>query len=79
MHRTTIMLPEALKTRAVDAARAEKVSLGEFIRRAVEDRIEKPPEDWSDDPFFRDTRVYDGPGPDDLVARHDDYLYGDEP
>jgi hypothetical protein len=79
MYRTTIMLPETLKTRALEAAREDGISLGEIIRRALEDRLAHAQTDLGRDPFFSDTRVDDSPGAEDGAARHDDYLYGDEP
>lgn len=76
MHRTTIMLPEPLKDRAVQTAGAQEISLGELIRRAVEEYLARVPADPAQDPFFADTDFYDGPVPSGLAQRHDDFLYG---
>ena len=78
MHRTTIMLPEALKDQAAKSAGSQEISLGELIRRALEEYLERTPADPAQDPFFADTDFYDGPVPPDLAQRHDEYLYGGE-
>jgi hypothetical protein len=74
MKRTTVMLPEELRARAARRARKLGVSLGEFIRRAMESllRAQSPA---GDDPLLRDDAVYEGPAPRDVAERHDDYLY----
>lgn len=77
--RTTVVLPGPLKQRAVNRAREQGISFGEFVRRAVENMLTAPPRGRSrkktGDPFWDNLKVYDG-GPSDLAARHDDYLYG---
>jgi len=74
MKRTTIMLPPDLKTRAERQARALHISMGELIRRALEEELAT--DAGETDPFFSDRAVYEDEGPDDLAARHDDALYG---
>lgn len=76
MHRTTIMLPQDLKTKAEEIARKKDLSLGEIIREALLDRIQKEDSDAGDS-FFCDTAVYRGPAPKDSSVKHDDYLYGE--
>lgn len=74
MHRTTILLPEALKRKAVRKARLAGVSLSELIRRRLsEDDLED-----AEQPAFFQRQPWAGPVPEDLSARHDDYLYGEE-
>jgi hypothetical protein len=77
--RTTIVLPDPLKQRAVARAREQGISFGEFVRRAVENMLTAPPRGTSrkktGDPFWDNLEVYDG-GPTDVAGRHDDYLYG---
>jgi predicted DNA-binding protein len=75
MHRTTIMLPDDLKTKAEEVSRKKGLSLGEFVREAVRDQVEKAEEDTGDS-FFCDTAVYRGPAPIDLSGNHDEHLYG---
>jgi hypothetical protein len=87
--RTTVVFPPDLKKRAVLRARAEGISFGEFVRRAVDKQLSPPSKKGSKvpwkigsrntgDPFWDNLRTFSG-GPADLAARHDDYLYGDEP
>ena len=77
--RTTVVLPPPLKQRAVARARAQGISFGELVRRALEKMLTTPPRGTAGkktgDPFWDNLKVYEG-GPTDLAARHDDYLYG---
>lgn len=78
MHRTTLMLPVELKIRAQRQAREEGVSLGEFIRQAIESRLDASvAARRAADPLFADAAVYSGDAPSDSAAEHDRYLYGD--
>ncbi len=77
--RTTVVLPARLKERAVTRAREQKISFGEFLRRAVERQLAEPPRGKAKktgDPFWDHLIAYDDDGPADLAACHDDYLYG---
>lgn len=77
MHRTTIMLPRALKAKAERQAKRRGVSLGQYIREAVEKQVAAPePSAPADDAFFNPP-VFHDEGPADVADRHDDYLYGD--
>lgn len=80
--RTTIVLPDALKQRAVARAREQDISFGEFVRRAVERMLSAPPRGdgrkKTGDPFWDNLEIYDG-GPTDAAAHHDDYLYNGKP
>lgn len=78
MHRTTIMLPEDLKTEAEAFSRKKGISLGEVVREAIRDLLNRAEEDKSDS-FFCDAAVYQEEAPKDLSQNHDDYLYGDKP
>jgi len=71
------MLPKDLKTKAEEIARRKDISLGEIIREALQERIQKEEVDAGDS-FFCDTAVFHGHAPKDSAARHDDYLYGDK-
>jgi hypothetical protein len=79
--RTTIVLPDPLKQRAVARAREQGISFGEFVRRAVEKMLSAPPrgdhKKKTGDPFWDNFETYDG-GPSDAAAHHDDYLYGEK-
>jgi hypothetical protein len=63
----------------VRRARKLGVSLGEFIRRAMESLLEAGADAATDDPLLTDAATYDGQVPADLAARHDDYLYDRPP
>ena len=76
MQRTTIMLPRGLKERAAREAKSRGVSLGELIREALGRLLRADRDAAGQDPLIADTAVYEGPGPDDAAARHDDVLYG---
>ncbi len=73
MQRTTIMLPEELKLKAIQKANKQGVSLGELIRAALMQLCAK--NDKYHDPLFDENNVYDGDLPDDISLNHDDYLY----
>ena len=75
MKRTTIMLPVALKARAMREARARGISFGELLRQALRATVDTRTESY-DDPVFADGAVFDGPAPRDLAAEHDGFLYG---
>jgi metal-responsive CopG/Arc/MetJ family transcriptional regulator len=77
MHRTTILLPEDLKAKAEEFSRKKGLSLGEVVREAMRDLLNKA-EDESGDSFLCDTAVYQGDVPKDLSHNHDEYLYGDK-
>lgn len=78
MHRTTLMLPPELKIRAQQQARKLGVSLGEFIRRAIEARLDDSRQaERAADPLFADDAVFTGDAPSDAAAEHDLYLYDD--
>jgi hypothetical protein len=77
MKRTTIMLPDDLKMRALKRAEITGLSLGGFIRESLEKTLQPPDVDQVDeDPFFADNFVYQGKTPKDLALNYDDYLYG---
>ena len=85
--RTTIVMPEPLKQRAIIRARERGISFGEFVRRAVEKDLAPAPQKKkplnlkgkkTGDPFWDNLVVYTDNGPTDVSVRHDDYLYGDE-
>ena len=78
MKRTTVMIPEDLKIQALKHANMTGMSLGGFIREALERALELANGDkLVDDPFFTDRVVFNGETPSDLARNHDEYLYGD--
>ena len=78
MRRTTIMIPEDLKTRAAKRANSEGLSLGGFIRESLERALKPDPDRFLDDPFLNDNAIYKDETEVDLSQNHDIYLYGEE-
>ena len=78
MHRTTIMLPPDLKLKVLKRARRQGVSLGEFVRESLEERLKKPAGKAVKDPLFDFSLVWRGPAPKDGSINHDHYLYDEE-
>lgn len=81
--RTTIILPETIKLRAVGRAREQGISFGEFVRKAVENELTIVPQKKrlnlkgkkTGDPFWDNLVTYDSDGPTDVSERVDDYLF----
>ncbi|MBI4597747.1 MAG: hypothetical protein HY737_05010 [Candidatus Omnitrophica bacterium] len=76
MHRTTIMLPSTLKSRALQHAEGLGISLGEFIRRSIDAATHQRTTKHQPDSLFADEAVFRGAAPRDLSRHHDRYLYG---
>ncbi|MDL5053047.1 hypothetical protein QQ056_05710 [Oscillatoria laete-virens NRMC-F 0139] len=84
MTRTTIVIPDELKTQAFDYSRRKGMTFGEFVRQAIEEKMhdEKSGDQNIHQKKARQVRklldfaapVYSGPP--DLTANLDDYLYG---
>ena len=83
MHRTTIILPEQLKQRTMEKARADGISFAEFVRRAVELAVNEQPSRTSQRKrraaieamrAFRDDAPSAGPA--DMSINIDEYVYG---
>ena len=77
MKRTTVMIPDDLKNRAVKRAEAMGISLGEFIRESLKRNLKSDNALPFVDSYMGDTAVYEGDTPGDLAQNHDKYLYGD--
>lgn len=80
MKRTTIMIPEDLKAKALNRASMLGISFGGFVRESIERALKNPNFQQSgrgEDPFFADDAVFRGDAPDDLALNHDEYLYGE--
>ena len=78
MKRTTVMIPEDLKTRAAQRANSTGLSLGAFIRESLERALKSDTSSAIDDPLFMDNVVHAGDTEIDLSQNHDEYLYEDE-
>ncbi len=77
MFRTTIMLPQELKLKAEEKAHRLRMSLGEYVRKALRDSLfGETKGKTAKDAFLSDRAVYSGRAPKDSAKRHDDYLYG---
>ena len=77
MKRTTVMIPDDLKNRAVKRADAIGISLGEFIRESLRRNLKSDSALPFVDSYISDCAVYEGDTPTDLAQNHDKYLYGD--
>ena len=77
MKRTTIMLPEDLRRRALFRAKQTGVSLGELIRDSLNSALPDATYDAQRDSLFEDV-IFDGPAPADMSTNHDKYLYDDD-
>ena len=78
MQRTTIMLPDELKVRAMRRCRQLGVSFGAFVREALNAVLDRGDETGKNDPLLADEGVFDGAAPADLAAEHDRHLYETE-
>jgi hypothetical protein len=79
--RTTIVLPLRLKQRATALARKQKISFSEFVRQSLQRAVFEPERlkrARARDPFWTNVPVYDGPGPTDVSANVDKYLYDED-
>lgn len=73
MNRTTILLTEALKMKAMHLAKLEGISFGQMIRESLEMRLKE--HDKNRDCFYEDNSVFTEKLPHDLSVNHDDYIY----
>lgn len=74
MHRTTILLDDDIRRRAARRARAEGLTLSEWIRRRLAEGVGG--QDAPERNRFFSRLPWTGPGPTDTASNHDDYLYG---
>jgi hypothetical protein len=73
MRRTTIMLPGKLKNLAETEARRQGVSLGQFIRASMQERLGKA-NGRHRDPLFADSWTFRDNLPGDVSENLDKYL-----
>lgn len=76
MVRTTIMLPESLKKKVEITSRKMHISLGEFLRMAAKDFLEREKRKWVDDPLVSGEYIITEPAPSAVSENIDSYLYG---
>ncbi len=77
MHRTTMLLPEALRQEAENVARAQGITLSELFRRKLAGAVSaRRSEKRKHDPLFQPAHLMKNEGPGDVSTRHDDYLDG---
>ena len=69
-----ISIPDDLKQKIEEAAKARGISLPDFVRTTLVWAISQKP---IEDSLFSDTAVYADNGPIDCASNHDEYLYGD--
>ena len=88
MTRTTIMLSEEVKRRAMAEARKLKVSFADFVRQAITEKLPHQGKAVDrlkrrrQDPLFRlcdRLSLVSGVTATDVAGSHDDYLYGQTP
>jgi hypothetical protein len=86
MTRTTIMLPDDVKRRALAQARKLNISFADFVRQAVTEKLPRQGKGVDrlkqrrQDPLFRlldRIALVEGETATDVAARHDDFLYGE--
>ena len=77
MNRTTIVLPQDLKARAIRLAKQMGISLGELVRQSLASQLKPAGRQASLDPLLADQAIYSGSTPKDLAKKHDAYLYGE--
>ncbi|MBI2345588.1 MAG: ribbon-helix-helix protein, CopG family [Deltaproteobacteria bacterium] len=77
MHRTTIMLPDALRAQLQREAERDKTSFGELVRRALQKYLLGKQGTFAQDPFLSNQTVFQDAGPTDVAERHDVYLARD--
>jgi hypothetical protein len=75
IQRTTLVLPEPLKTLAMRRSKKLGISLAKFVRQALEEALQKTASLEEKDSLLADSEVYRGAAPNDLSQNHDKYLY----
>lgn len=76
MHRTTIMLPDYLKNRMQVHAAQHHVSLGELLRIAAEQYLEREERKYTDDTLAEGFCIVKEEAPSDVSENINKYLYG---
>jgi hypothetical protein len=78
MKRTTVMLPVALRRRAVALARERGLSLGALIRESLDSALSTSLPTRVADSLFTGSVSFTGKAPKDLSAAHDRYVYSED-
>jgi len=76
MLRTTIMLPEDLKKRVETRAHQMNLSLGQLLRGALEEFLQRDERSRIDDPLASGEYVITAPAPLHVSENVDKYIYG---
>ena len=76
MKRTTIMLPESLKRKIAAKAKKMNISLGEFIRIASVNFLNREKKNLDQDPLANGDFVLDLKTQADISENIDKYVYG---
>jgi len=77
MHRTSILVPVALRDEAEAEAKRRGITLSELIRRELTAAVRRSKSTGREaDSLFRPRKLMSMEGAGDIAARHDDYLYG---
>ncbi len=76
MHRTTVMLPDPLKSRLQHRAAELRVSLGELLRTAAEQFLDREERKYTHDPLAVGFCVVKEEAPPDVSENINKYLYG---
>lgn len=79
MFRTTIMLPEAFKSKLDREAKKEKISFGELVRRALQKYLLIREGATAQDSFLSSKTIFHDEGPSDVSEKHDQHLSGRSP
>ncbi|MBI2981627.1 MAG: ribbon-helix-helix protein, CopG family [Deltaproteobacteria bacterium] len=74
MFRTTIMLPEAFKSKLDREAEREKISFGELVRRALQKYLLIREGAAAHDSFLSSKTIFQDKGEADVSEHHDRYL-----
>lgn len=78
MKRTTILIPQDLRTRAGLHAQHMGISFGELVRLSLDAYLSNPSSAARKDSLFSDDEVFEGEVPYNLSTAHDGYLYGED-
>ena len=79
MFRTTIMLPEAFKSRRDREAEREEISFGELVRRALQKYLLIREGAGGHDSFLSSKTLFQDKGETDVSEQHDRYLNKRDP
>ncbi len=76
MHRTTLLLPDGLRERINRKANELGIAMAGLVRQAMEEYLDRLDRPCASDPLANSSFVVREPGPADVSANVDRYLYG---